>query len=169
MLTIINRIGELKEALWKRVHPPTLVVLHHTGGPTLSSAVSTLRRRGLGYHYLIELDGSVFKYFEPLQPVNHAAGANYNSIGISLVGGGSTLLTDAQIYATIKLVKVLVQDVPSLTHIAGHREVGKKQGKIDPDFKDYEKTMTTIAIQTGLKRVNTPLILAMTDDSTGCC
>ncbi len=66
----------------------TTVVLHATAGATLSGAVSTLRERGLGYHYLIDKDGTVWKGCPVMSLTGHAGnsyGPNESAAGVSRV------------------------------------------------------------------------------------
>jgi N-acetylmuramoyl-L-alanine amidase len=48
---------------------PTRIVMHYSGGSTLSSAVDTLQSRGFSYNVLIDVDGS----YHQARPFNKAA------------------------------------------------------------------------------------------------
>ena len=52
------------------------VVVHYTAGGSLSGAISTLEQRGLGYHYLIDFDGSIYKG-APYASETYHAGSSY--------------------------------------------------------------------------------------------
>lgn len=52
------------------------IVVHYTAGGSLSGAISTLETRGLGYHYLIDFDGSVYKG-APYMSETYHAGSSY--------------------------------------------------------------------------------------------
>lgn len=87
--------------------------------------------KGVGYHYVILLDGTV----EPGRPESevgaHTLGQNANSIGICYIGGldanakPKDTRTDAQREALIKLVKELKAKYPGAT-VHGHNEFANK-------------------------------------------
>ena len=89
------------------------------------------RQRGwrcIGYHYVIELDGSIHKGRDESVIGAHCSGQNANSIGICYVGGvakdGKTpkdTRTDAQKKALLKLLKELRAKYPKAI-IQGHRD-----------------------------------------------
>ena len=86
----------------------------------------------IGYHYVIELDGSVHKGRDENVIGAHCSGQNANSIGICYVGGvakdGKTpkdTRTEAQKQSLIKLLKQLKQKYPKAT-IHGHSEYANK-------------------------------------------
>lgn len=155
LLVIINKIGLLPKAVWKQPSPPTKIVLHDTAGPTLSGAESTLKQRGLGYHYMIDRDGKVYQYYKNTDAVNHAYGANKLTIGISLVGGGGTKLLPIQVDACKALMLKIKNEVPSVKQFTSHKECDPRKQKIDPEFKpSFEDTMNSIASYTGLERTD---------------
>lgn len=86
----------------------------------------------IGYHYVIDLDGTV----EPGRDVEiagaHAQGHNANSIGICYIGGrckdagtAKDTRTDAQKASLLLLLKYLRAKYPS-ARIIGHRDVSEK-------------------------------------------
>ncbi len=87
---------------------------------------------GIGYHYVIYLDGTVHEG-RPLERVGaHCRGQNAHSIGIVYVGGltsdGTTpkdTRTDAQRAALHTLVSRLREQFPAAT-VHGHREFAAK-------------------------------------------
>lgn len=88
--------------------------------------------KDIGYHYVIELDGSIHKGRDEKIVGAHCAGQNTNSIGICYVGGvakdGKTpkdTRTDAQKHSLLKLLKELKAKYPNAT-IHGHREFAAK-------------------------------------------
>jgi N-acetyl-anhydromuramyl-L-alanine amidase AmpD len=85
---------------------------------------------GIGYHYVICIDGSV----EPGRPLEvsgaHAEGHNSKSIGICLIG--KNRFTPAQWEALKELVKDLEEDWPA-AKVIGHYEVASN-GKTCPNF-----------------------------------
>lgn len=88
--------------------------------------------KDIGYHYVIELDGSIHKGRDENVIGAHCSGQNANSIGICYVGGvakdGKTpkdTRTDAQKQSLLKLLKELKAKYPNAT-IHGHREFAAK-------------------------------------------
>ena len=88
----------------------------------------------VGYHYLIDLDGTVVEG-RPIEKAGaHVKGHNANSVGISLFGGhGSDQydkfednFTPAQDRALRKLIAQLRMEYPSITKVRGHNEVSPK-------------------------------------------
>ena len=88
--------------------------------------------KDIGYHYVIELDGSIHKGREENVVGAHCSGQNIDSIGVCYVGGvakdGKTpkdTRTEAQKNSLLKLLKNLKTKYPSAT-IYGHREFAAK-------------------------------------------
>ena len=101
------------------------VVLHHTGLPTVGGSVATLRRRGLSYHYIVDVDGRVIQGVPVRRIALHAAGANRRSIGISFVGGMTSewVPEPAQLRTVKQLVSTLARAHPSIRYVIGHGDV----------------------------------------------
>lgn len=88
--------------------------------------------KDIGYHYVIELDGSIHKGRDESVIGAHCSGQNTNSIGICYVGGvakdGKTpkdTRTEAQKHSLLELLKKLKVKYPNAT-IHGHREFAAK-------------------------------------------
>lgn len=88
--------------------------------------------KDIGYHYVIELDGSVHKGREESVIGAHCSGQNIDSIGICYVGGVAKdcktpkdTRTEAQKQSLVKLLKELKQKYPKAT-IHGHSEYANK-------------------------------------------
>lgn len=87
--------------------------------------------KDIGYHYVIELDGSVHKGREESVIGAHCSGQNANSIGICYVGGtdkngkAKDTRTEAQKQSLAKLLKELKQKYTKAT-IHGHSEYANK-------------------------------------------
>ena len=86
----------------------------------------------IGYHYVIELDGSIHKGREESAVGAHCSGQNANSIGICYVGGvakdGKTpkdTRTEAQKQSLIELLTKLKAKYPHAI-IYGHRDFAAK-------------------------------------------
>ena len=70
----------------KRRKPPTMVVVHTTAGWTKKGAIRTLMKKHLGYHYIIDYDGTVDMLSDPaIWNTWHAPPTNMYSVGISFV------------------------------------------------------------------------------------
>ena len=88
--------------------------------------------KDIGYHYVVELDGSIHKGRDENVIGAHCSGQNANSIGICYIGGvakdGKTpkdTRTDAQKRSLLELLKKLKAKYPNAT-IHGHREFAAK-------------------------------------------
>ena len=99
----------------------------------------------IGYHYVIDLDGTI----EPGRPIEtagaHCTGHNTNSIGICYVGGKTKDMkkakdtrTDAQKASMLLLLKFLCAKYPKAV-IYGHRDFAAKQC---PSFDAKEEYKT---------------------------
>lgn len=88
----------------------------------------------IGYHYLIDRDGTVAKGRDVSVVGAHVRGHNANSIGISLFGGHGGATTDKfednftpkQAAALRKLLNDLRFEFPTITKISGHHEYANK-------------------------------------------
>ncbi len=89
----------------------------------------------IGYHYVIELDGTV-KAGRPLEKVGaHARGHNESSIGICYIGGLSAAgdkvaedtRTDEQRASLRELIDELFRRFPSINQVSGHNEYSNKE------------------------------------------
>ena len=107
------------------------VVVHHSGveGQTAwdyaSYHVNSKTWPGIGYHYVIEKDGSVLQT-NPLTNVSyHVAAHNSYTIGISLSGNfNQTQPTKAQLSSLKKLLSHLSSLLPRDFNVVGHRDLG---------------------------------------------
>jgi len=64
------------------------LIIHYTAGGSISSAVSTLNKKGLAYHFLIDKNGTVYVYTPDNIFTQHAGNINNESVSIAFVGGG---------------------------------------------------------------------------------
>ena len=82
---------------------------------------------GIGYHYVVDLDGTIELGRDLQRAGAHVRDHNYNSIGICYIGGldsdgnGKDTRTDAQKLALRALLQVLLAVWPNV-HISGHRD-----------------------------------------------
>ena len=85
----------------------------------------------IGYHYVIELDGTIVNGRPETRSGAHAKGHNKNSIGVCYVGGVDAEIkpkdtrTDEQLLSMLNLLKRLVEQNPE-AEIIGHRDVSSK-------------------------------------------
>lgn len=88
----------------------------------------------IGYHYLVDRDGTVTEGRPIEKSGAHARGHNTGSVGIALWGGHSgdqddkfdEHFTPAQDRALRKLISSLRTEYPSITKVRGHNEVSAK-------------------------------------------
>lgn len=143
-----------------RTEPITTVVLHATAGSSLAGAVSTLRAKGLGYHYLIEKDGTVHKGCATSRNCGHAGKSvgpdgefcNGYSIGVAFVHpNNGSAISEAAIQASIELLAALKAAIPTLRYVTTHYaitvEPSGRYRKSDPRSCPVE----LIAEKTGLE------------------
>ena len=98
---------------------------------------------GIGYHFVIYLDGSV-NVGRPLAKAGaHCKGQNKNSIGVCYIGGVATdgktpkdTRTDAQKASLVKLITKLRQQFPNAS-VHGHREFANKACPCFDAHKEY--------------------------------
>ena len=109
----------------------------------------------IGYHYLIDRDGTIVKGRPVERAGAHVKGHNANSIGISLFGGHGASSTDnfddhftpEQETALRELIETLRKDFPTIKKVSGHNEYSNKGCpgfKVGPWFGDRpERTNPT--------------------------
>ncbi|MAG91447.1 hypothetical protein CMO83_02125 [Candidatus Woesearchaeota archaeon] len=113
------------------------IVLHHTGDDAASKTINTLNKRGLGVHYIIDRDGTIYYAIDELKIAYHAKGWNSRSIGIEIVNTGRRSMdyTPAQYISIQNLINDIARRWPSIDindrQVVGHYEVSTI-GKWDP-------------------------------------
>jgi hypothetical protein len=129
--------------LWRRpgdrawLFRPAMVVLHHTGGMSLSAALHTLTAESVppgpkvlepgtlsvGAGYLVGRDGVVIRLFDDDRRfARHAIGLNGTGIGIENVGDYPHPMTPEQVEVNGRLIAYLAMRHP-LRFLVGHRDV----------------------------------------------
>lgn len=109
---------------------------------------------GIGYHFLIHLDG----FIEPARPIEmvgaHCYGHNANTIGIAYIGGKVTTngdkcycdtRTKAQVQAMHELITILIHCYPTIKKVSGHNEYSYKKCPCfdaNKEFSIYTSTDT---------------------------
>lgn len=124
------------------------IVIHctatRTGVPVTVADIDRWHRQrgfaGVGYHYVVGLDGVTYKGRAEWKIGAHVKGHNRNSIGVVYVGGldenmkPTDTRTDAQKQALTDLLIILKEKYPT-ARISGHRDFSKDlngNGKIEP-------------------------------------
>lgn len=130
-MKIVNKLGTLNRRR-ERAVDPEYIILHHTAGSSLSGAENALARRGLGYHYMIDNDGTVHQYGNPRDLMFHSYRKNHNSMGISYVGGYTprNAINRMQYDSLIELLKRIHRIAPGAKYLTGHKH-------IDPRTKSF--------------------------------
>ncbi len=151
-------------------HNPKTIILHHTAGGRVGSE-GYLKQKGLGYHAMIEKDGTIYRYNDINEVVSHASRANVGYVGISFIAGGPLgPVTDAQIQAAIQLINEMKDEADSLVKVSDHATidvlVAKRGWKSDPQYQgekveqnDYSikyKILDRISFETKLDTIKIP-------------
>jgi len=105
------------------MHEPHTITLHHTAGG-LKGSEAYLKQKGLGYHFMIAKDGTVYAYNPVDEVVSHSARANFGFIGVSYEAGGPLgPVNEAQLASSIELVTVLANDCDTIRKVSDHASV----------------------------------------------
>jgi N-acetylmuramoyl-L-alanine amidase len=122
-----------------------LVVLHCTATPEgkelTGKDIDRMHRKaglnGIGFHYVVRLDGTIDTGRPEIAVGAHAQGYNANTIAVAYVGGTDTAgkakdtRTDAQKGALMGLLLMLKGRYPGV-RIVGHRDILANAGRADP-------------------------------------
>lgn len=120
-----------RDRYFRRKSPPQFVVLHHSGsrhGPNAELSVRAIARYhvrtrgwpGIGYHYVVGADGSIFQTNRHETVSYHAGGVNEKSLGVCLLGNFvSGPPPAAQVAAAVRLLTYL--NLPVKPHRAVSR------------------------------------------------
>ena len=99
---------------------------------------------GIGYHFVIYLDGSIHVGRALAKAGAHCKGYNAHSIGVCYIGGVATdgktpkdTRTDAQKASLVKLITELRQQFPNAS-VHGHREFANKACPCFDARKEYK-------------------------------
>lgn len=112
------------------------IVLHATAGSTLAGAISTLRKKGFGYHYILDQDGTVWKCAPIASSVAHAgesvgpqgSSCNRYSIGVCFVNlnDGVHPITSKQHAALMELLPLLKPGMDEFKWLTTHYAITVK-------------------------------------------
>jgi N-acetylmuramoyl-L-alanine amidase len=135
-----SKVTDFSEGRFRAGRSTKLLVIHCAATPegrdVKVESVDRWHRNlgwsGIGYHFFVELDGSI-KVGRPLYRIgSHVRGKNRYSIGICYAGGVDRNLkpkdtrTPEQKMALIMLTKAIVRDNWDIVRIAGHNEFSSK-------------------------------------------
>ncbi len=136
---------------------PQVVVLHYTAGDSAkgtkgyfdNTTIEPSRKQlyaggkvNVSSHFLVDRDGTIYRLMPETKMARHCIGLNHNAIGVENVGDeNKTKLTDAQVAANVALVRYLVAQHPTITHLLGHYEVMRFTQdplfqELDPQFRN---------------------------------
>lgn len=110
------------------------IVCHHSGVTVLQSVEvihnyhkNTNGWAGIGYHFYVRKDGTVYRGRPENTVGAHAVGANYNSIGICFEGNFSKeKMGQAQLKAGQELIKYLKEKY-NISKVVGHRDIDNSE------------------------------------------
>lgn len=119
-------------------HEPHTVTLHHTAGGRVGSE-TYLKSINLGYHFMIDVDGSIYAYNSIDEIVGHSSKANNGYVGVSYVAGGPLgPVNEAQLQSSKDLLLDLANKHDSITHVSDHATIDKivahRGWKSDPQW-----------------------------------
>lgn len=113
---------------------PTLIIVHHTGGTTASSAINTfMNPGGTSAHYVIDTDGQVIKMVHESEQAHHAGcshwagqeGVNRFSVGIEIVhqSGAYPAAQYSALTDLLTAIRAAHRSIPE-RNIVGHSDIG---------------------------------------------
>ena len=119
---------ELKFGTLSKRSSTKRIILHHAAMNGSVEAVHNVHKAkgwaGIGYHFYIRKNGSVYRGRPEYAIGAHASGSNYNSIGICAEGNfENETMSDAQKNAIKELVDYLKKKY-GITKVVRHRDVG---------------------------------------------
>jgi N-acetylmuramoyl-L-alanine amidase len=158
---------------------PQIVVIHHTAFATLEQSFQyfdrtriegsreELARAGdvnVSAHFLVDLDGKVYRLMPETWMARHCIGLNHVAIGIENVGGAPNVrLTEAQVDANAALIRDLKQR-HDIVLVIGHHEYRKLER--EPWFLERDASYRTTKVDPGpdfmrkvRARIKTPRVL----------
>lgn len=87
--------------------------------------------KDIGYHYVVDLDGTIEQGRPIDQAGAHTSGHNATTVGICYIGGirdgkAADTRTEAQKASMLRLVKALKVCFPTILKVSGHRDYAAK-------------------------------------------
>jgi N-acetylmuramoyl-L-alanine amidase len=109
------------------VNIPRILYLHHSAGVNTVEAYHDQHKKkgwaGLGYNFIVGLDGKVYKGRDPKFIPAGCLGFNTNSLHICAIGNfDNIIMPEVQKQALKELVQYCKIQFPTLTAIKGHKE-----------------------------------------------
>ena len=137
------------------------ICLHWTAGSSVDNDIKTLKRKGYGYHFIIDKEGKVNQGAPLSRRVGHAGNAygpnkglvNTTSIGISfsmLGTKGNDDFNQSQLNSLEDLILDLREAVPTLKWLTGHHWVSPGR-KIDPYTFPFDEFISSPNLKGWLK------------------
>ncbi len=138
---------------------PRAIVIHYTGGHSRKATFAYFNRLrieagrkkqadagevNVSAHFLVDRDGTIYRLVPEDWMARHCIGLNHLAIGVENVGDGDAYpLTDAQLAADAALVRYLVAQHPTITHLLGHHEYRRMEGhaywlELDPGYRNLK-------------------------------
>lgn len=121
--------GQLKVRPLNKIY---LIILHHTAGKGMTvQEINKMHKTknkwaGIGYHFYVRQDGSVFKGRDVKYIGAHCAGNNGSSIGIALEGDfRKEKPTTEQLESTKQLVQKLMSENRAIKKVLNHNDLYK--------------------------------------------
>ena len=133
------------------LNDPKIIVLHYTALSSLklslrsfeASEIPAFRESLVGYgkvnvgvHFLVDIDGTIYKLLPTTIMGRHTVGFNHVSIGIENVADYADYLSPLQVKANVKLIAYLKSKYPSIEYLIGHIEY---MNRSYPHFKLYKE------------------------------
>lgn len=130
---IVNIVNKLpRRGAWGKrdLGKVTDITVHHSASPSSQTAYDFARYHvnskgwpGIGYHFVIERDGTIHQTNELDSLSYHNGYNNSKAIGVCMSGNFENTPPDQrQIESLIWLVKYLKKKVPSVFRLVGHKE-----------------------------------------------
>lgn len=130
MTVVVNKNLKFKNVTYRDMKRVTTIVLHHACGYGDVEAIHKAHLRkgwsGIGYHYYIRTDGTIFKGRADDMVGAHCQSNNTTSIGICLEGDfRKDVPTPVQLESMKALIKELKKKYPSIRRVFNHRDLNK--------------------------------------------
>lgn len=130
VINIVNKLPRAGNWGKRSVSGITDITVHHSASPSSQTAYDFARYHvnskgwpGIGYHFVIEKDGTIHQTNDLESLSYHNGYNNSRAIGICMSGNFENTPPDKrQIDSLIYLVNKLKKDVPSIFRLVGHKE-----------------------------------------------
>lgn len=120
-------VFNVEKLAYRDLNTITEIIIHHTAGPKNQTIFDIHEGHlangwaGVGYHYLIDPGGTIYKGRKNSMIGSHCVGHNTKSIGIALIGNfQEEKPSSAQIVSLIELIRNLRHSYPKIKSVNGH-------------------------------------------------